>query len=123
MSLTSLHMSFAIFFIMLSHYHTLILPSSISVDPKICPNFIFTLILSLILNPNYMCFFLPTHPLILSFYYFVNYFIFIFICYYIILYYLSYLFIYYYFLFSFSSSIPHLPSHPLSLFLTHTPPT
>ena len=51
-----------------------------------------------------MWYFLPTHPLILNFYYFVNCFTFTFICYYYyIILYIYILFIYLFILFSFSS--------------------
>ena len=85
---------------------------------NICPNFIFTLILSLILNLDYMCYFRLIHFLIFSFHYFVNYFfIFLFlfllinfICYYYIIF-LFYLFILF-FLSPLSSFFSSTYSHP-----------
>ena len=69
-----------------------------------------------------MCFFLPTHPLILSFCYFVNYFIFIFICYYIILYSISFFF--YLLLFSLSFLFFYSPpTPPPTLSFSPIPPT
>ena len=92
----------------------------IYVDLKICPNFIFTLIMSPILNLNYICYFRLTHPLIFSFHYFVNYYLFIylffhFICYY---YYYYYIILYFYFIILFFlSPLSTLPSatHSFSL--------
>ena len=104
--------------------------SGIFVDPKICSNFIFTLILSSILNLDYMYYFRSTHPSIFHFHYFVNYFLFYFILflflfiyficyyyiilyytilYYIILYINIYLFIIYYFFFLLTSWFERIP--------------
>ena len=95
----------------------------IYVDLKICPNFIFTLILSPILNLNYICYFRLTHPLIFSFHYFVNYYLFIYFCILfviiIIIITLYYIFI---LLFYFSSllSLPY-PQPPTLSLSSHTP--
>ena len=84
--------------------------SGIFVDPKICSNFIFTLILSSILNLDYMYYFRSTHLSIFHFHYFVNYFlfyfifIFIYLFYLLLLYYIIYKYISFYYLLFFLSS-------------------
>ena len=86
--------------------------------PKFVSIFIFTLILSQILNPDYMWYFWLTYPLILNFYYFVFFVIIIYIIlYYIYIYiYILFLFFYYYYffflspLFSLHPPILHQPS-------------
>ena len=105
-----------------SLYSWTLLKRGIFVDPKICFNFIFTLILSSILNLDYMYYFRSTHPSIFHFHYFVNYFLFYFIfififiylfyllllyyiiLYYIVLYYIIYKYISFYYLLFFLSS-------------------
>ena len=105
-----------------SLYSWTLLKKGIFVYPKICPIFIFTLILSSILSinfkPDYIWFFWLTHLLILSFYYFVYCFIFIII---IIVYFFIFLFLFLFsflFLLSIFFSLSTIP-----IFSLHLPPS